>query len=878
MPRFGLLRGGSLAETLNRAIFALTLGLVLLNVYRRVIIDTADPYKCKALLNHGQWLDSPERSPEHKPWFHWQPPGCLLHEYNISDIAGCSEGRKMLFVGDSTMRQVFWATARMVQGRGSNWVAQEQNKPDTHADLVYSNNSAHLKFLWDPWLNSSALHDELKAFRARKDPDHEEQDLSRNTSSLDMASRRSMVILVGGGLWHARHLKEDYLPHFKASVDFIASAAYPDGAMTDLADINSFSNDGIGDQIFFAPVIEPEYDELSPSREITITPEKIDTMNSYLQDGSLQRGMNVLWSYTNLIRGRPDLYGTSGIHVIDRAASRMADIVLNLRCNAKAARGEGYPFERTCCSAYRPTTLAQIAGWLSGLALILATTRLIGSQLGTAAARSSSNVLFAFATIMAIVCYCFIADRTQIFDKMAKEFFNFDFRLLLGLAVLVCLSQIRGSPSVPIRSRSGSRSVKRQPFLPRAQSDEFKGWMQVYILVYGYTNSAGELDFYQVNRVFLALYLFLSGYGHSMYFLQTNDYSLQRVATVLLRLNILPAALAIMMDRPYTTYYFAPLVSFWFLIVYLTLGALNSRNSLKVLFLAKLLLSSLLVTFFIHIPGILEFSVSVLGITCRADIDVDDWRLYLGTDKYIVFVGMFVAYIHLRISTLFRTPRTQLTALGRLAKLSFGFLRLVAICFALVAIPGFWITTRKFRSRNVYDMFMPYMTWLPVLGFVILRNATVFVRTYHSAGFAWLGRISLELYVLSNHIWLAGDGRGLLKIGLRGDGTFVNDRWRDLIILTPIFIWMAWIASNATKAITAWMVGAKLEQYEGEDIAMKTHGRATGESAFPDCDNALPHPSTQQRKKSDFATTSVTGVGRRVMVAVAVVWVLSLLR
>lgn len=44
------------------------------------------------------------------------------------------------------------------------------------------------------------------------------------------------------------------------------------------------------------------------------------------------------------------------------------------------------------------------------------------------------------------------------------------------------------------------------------------------------------------------------------------------LSQVLFRLNFLVLVLCVVMDRPYQFYYFVPLVTFWFVIIYTTLA------------------------------------------------------------------------------------------------------------------------------------------------------------------------------------------------------------------------------------------------------------------------------------------------------------------
>lgn len=758
-------------------------------------------YHCNKLLHQGQFLDSPDRSPERRPFHDWQVPGCLVHDYTTSDIADCNEDGQVLFIGDTTVRQVFWATARKLSG---GWVDDRRQELDKHEDLHLEVGRARLSFMWDPWLNSTDFSEELKAYMDRNKPDISEVEKASHPSN---GKRRSVLLYIGGGLWHARHLGDEYLTAFNHVVDRVAAVmSTTHDRLTSPANIRAHGHDGVDDQIFFAPVPDPIVDRLSPSRETTITPNKVRAMNDHLQLWS-NRGLNVPWSFRDMTANWPEMVGESGLHVTDRVATHMANVVLNYRCNAKAAQKYGYPFDRTCCSAYRQ------ANWVQALAVVasvpLVALIAYGHFLRSPERSTMVDLTHAFAVFVLSTMYCYMADRTHVFDKLPKEFANIDFRVMLGTAVLVCLLNLQSTP-VPIsksRNRSPENAVRPVPFLPRELSDEFKGWMQIFVLVYAYTDATNVMDFYKVFRIFIALYLVLSGYGHTTYFLRTNDFTLHRVVGVLLRFNTLPMFLALAMDRPYTSYHFAPVVTFWFLVVFLTLRIGQRWNNRLELLLAKVIVAALLTTMFIHVEGVLDTCVSGFVLVFRAQVDVGELRFHLGTDKYVVFVGIVVAAIHIKIRSILRTPLRKLSIAGFVVKRYFFLHQVLLVAFAITAIPTYLLLAQLMRDKSEYNWWVPYLAWLPALSLIVLRNATAFLRARFCASFAWLGRISWELYLLSRHIWLAGDGQGILRIGFRyGSGTFLGDKWRDVVVLTPIFVWLAWKVHEATRVFTAWLL------------------------------------------------------------------------
>jgi len=864
-------------------------------------------------MNDGGWTRHPNREIDHGPPAQSQPPGCLLYSYNASEIARCNEDGKILFVGDSVVRQVFWASARKIEGE-RGWVFEQRAKPDTHGDLEFEVDGARLKFLWDPWLNGSALHEELRAFRRQRERSGQGKNYAVQTEE-EMGANRSVVMLVGGGLSHARHHDTNAVELFKHSVDSIISTAYGDSSPANIRTAPTTSDDGVGVEIFFSPVIEPIYDMLSPAREVMITPNKIDAMNRYLGEQSSKMSLNVIWSYTNMTNGQPERYQESGLHVVESVANDMADVFLNLRCNAKAAKREGFPYNRTCCSAYRPMDIVQSAGIIITLLLLIwmvvknadvrPTSNVFSrcwhlglgckdgkahpkgcqcllSRNTAACARQTRDSFYssprahsrrfstAVFTLFLIACYCLITDRTQVFEKKQKQFSKLEFGSMLGVVVVVCLLNIKAVPPSH-HQRNGlcmSANSATTSFLPRVQSDEYKGWMQVFVLVYNYTGGKQELELYELHRIVIALYLFLSGYGHAMYFLQSGDVTLRRITTVLLRINLLAILLSSMMGRPFASYHFAPLVSFWTLVVYFTLNPTPRYND-SLHLCGRMAVSALLVTSFVHIPRILDWSFLVLSYTLRVDLDVGVWRYYLGIDTYVVYIGMLTALLHIRIRSILRIPLARLTGVPRFIRKYSGTFQALAVGLAFTILPGFWILTRRSPDKADYDWWMPYIAWMPVLSLIVVRNATRSLRSHYCVPFAWLGRMSLELYLLSQHMWMAGDGYGRLTVGIKGGG------WWDLLVLSLILVEAAWSGRGAAAVITAWVMGMDADADEDMELeARKGHGRG-GDDVAPTEFLGGHNVTVELGESRNGGLPSV--VKRRLVVILVVVWMGSVL-
>lgn len=105
-----------LPGAVTRAASALLVAMVLFGIVSHGVLPRSDPYRCHQLLYDGNWLDPAKDMDSKVPAFlNWQPKGCKLRQYTKEDIHRCMEHRHMVFSGDSTVRQVFWAMARLVR-------------------------------------------------------------------------------------------------------------------------------------------------------------------------------------------------------------------------------------------------------------------------------------------------------------------------------------------------------------------------------------------------------------------------------------------------------------------------------------------------------------------------------------------------------------------------------------------------------------------------------------------------------------------------------------------------------------------------------------------------------------------------------------------
>lgn len=281
-------------------------------------------------MNEGSWLDRPP--PDTTIPTEWQPPGCMIHNYKPAEIATCFANRRILFAGDSTIRQVFWGAAKTLDPD------VDQSNAVKHSNIVVEKNGVKVEFLWDPFLNSSRVRKELSAFA-------DEKYFARDPN-------RPALMLMGTGLWYSRFENINGMKKWRDSIDEVVGNMRYGRTTTDLTH---------QDLLLLAPVPIPSFSKLNEERRKTITPELVGEMNQYLQQLSDIHGIDVVWALNQLTQELPQTYESSGIHLTEPMTTKQAEILLNLRCNAQLP--PKYPYDKTCCTKYEPPNFQQWMGF-----------------------------------------------------------------------------------------------------------------------------------------------------------------------------------------------------------------------------------------------------------------------------------------------------------------------------------------------------------------------------------------------------------------------------------------------------------------------------------------------------------------------------------
>ena len=93
-------------------------------------------------------------------------------------------------------------------------------------------------------------------------------------------------------------------------------------------------------------------------------------------------------------------------------------------------------------------------------------------------------------------------------------------------------------------------TVQTSGVLGGEQRDEWRGWMQLVILVYQMTGAEAVEGLRLLVHTLTTAHLFLLGYSHFTFLFHTADFSLLRFARVLARYNLLTVICCLVRSDP----------------------------------------------------------------------------------------------------------------------------------------------------------------------------------------------------------------------------------------------------------------------------------------------------------------------------------------
>ncbi|KRF97516.1 uncharacterized protein Dwil_GK10363 [Drosophila willistoni] len=742
---------------------------------------------CQWLLSKGRFKGDNE----------WQPYGCMLHKYSLTDTRRClrylaffDNKNNFVFIGDASIRLLyerFIEQLRLPLSLSSD--ANENASTKAH----FQDKKLHMMAQYikaeevSPW-----LIDRLYRLEAEK-----------QLSSVYIMGF-SHTNLING------NVTEDVLRHYSVNLTLLGPPIHRLVAQQS--------------RVLWKLVDRVDEEKLPSSWKLLLN-EDIDRYNHIARNVFRYTEATIWESAWHISNGLLD-NAIDGYELSQHGQRLEVQLLWNMYCNDYMNYNDG-----TCCSSSEPYTTLQIVAYsmfgvcislLSGMGIKRWLKHLRGQTLYvpvqqqqqsnppssaiSALITDYSTPLLALSLLGLIMGYFYLCDRTNFFMKENKYYSEFSFWIPVGYVFALGLFFTEDSRFTKV--------------LNRDQTDELKGWILLVVLIYYMTGAQRVLPIHMHIKLLISGYFFLTGYTHFTYIWQSRGMEGRGVGNgsskslfvrffqSMFRLNFLSVLLCFCMNRPYQFYYFVPLLSFWLSVIYFVLAMpprISSSsvdvNPLHYLYLVSKCIGCLGLITVLFMSEVFFERIFVTrpwkALFVTTDDDIHEWWYQWKLDRYTVTFGMiFAACFHIAQKS---KPNNLVFDDNNHGNL---FSRRTSISVTLLALLGVGIYTAfSFLCRNLQNCeeIHSYILFIPIIGYVILRNISGILRTRFSTFFAWFGRISLELFVCQYHIWLAADRHGVLVL-LPGFPTL------NMIITSFIFVCVSHEVHRLTEILLPYAV------------------------------------------------------------------------
>jgi hypothetical protein len=355
-----------------------------------------------------------------------------------------------------------------------------------------------------------------------------------------------------------------------------------------------------------------------------------------------------------------------------------------------------------------------------------------------AALLASRLTLRAWAEFGLVLGLFYFADRTGAIPDSEKSY-DRDLFLALFLALAA------------YGWRTSLHKSKTHAPLNREQTEEWKGWMQVLFLLYHYFKAS---EAYNAIRLFIAAYVWMTGFGNFSYYYVRKDFSAPRFWQMMWRLNFFVFFTCVVMRNDYTLYYICPMHTLFTLFVYFSLLIYKEHNDKTSVLAIKVCICTFLVYVLWETPGVFRFVFGpfsfLLKYTDPTKPDVDpmhEWFFRSGLDRYVWIYGMVCAFFHPRYDSFLKWVDDRPNTVR-------ATIQTVMVGVTLTVL--YWYhETFYVLPKLEYNKIHPYTSWIPITCFIVLRNATQTLRNFYVEFFCVCGKITLETYISQFHVWLS---------------------------------------------------------------------------------------------------------------------------
>lgn len=558
----------------------------------------------------------------------------MIHKYTEQDTRRCNRliaflGKEnyFLFVGDARIKQLF--TAFVDHFQSSNEPNESSN------ELLYVDSKLKLRVTF-------IAANDLKSMRAQFEKLQKEAD----APNFIIASSRfiNLSFRADKSENYTKELEKSFVKNLTLLISPI------DSLVRKQTKILWKLQDPIDDGRTVDEVL-PEWKDISNS--------DIEHYNRIISDTLKYSSVSIWRSGTQIAYGLIDEM-KDGFRLGPIALKHDVQILLNMYCNDNMNYNDG-----TCCSTSENYTILQIITYslflvclavMLGLFLKKSISKFRGQTMYMPLQQDSNpspistanrvqDLIITQGILGIIMVYFYLCDRTNFFMKENKYYSEFSFW------IPVCWMS-----AVGLFFTDDSKFTR---VMHRDQTDEMKGFMIIVVLIYYMTGATRVIPIYMIIKVFISCFLFLTGYQHFSYFWQTGNNGIVRFLSMMFRINFMTIVLCFAMNRPYQFYFFAPLVSFWFAVTYLTFtfppkitAQTVDNNSYQYLYLVVKFVCLLCVITVLYMSEVFFERIFLMrpwrALFVSADDFVDEWWYRFKLDRYstaygIMFSAVFIA-------------------------------------------------------------------------------------------------------------------------------------------------------------------------------------------------------------------------------------------
>jgi len=290
---------------------------------------------------------------------------------------------------------------------------------------------------------------------------------------------------------------------------------------------------------------------------------------------------------------------------------------------------------------------------------------------------------------------------------------------------------------------------------------------------------------YNEIRVFVSAYVWMTGFGNFLYFDRKGDYSLERIVSMVIRINYFPLALSYFLNVPLELYYVVPLHTMGFFMTMATcyLGTvIEKRLGLDYW---KSRIGAILISFFVHVAFYETSAVDSLLLISK------ELHFRFQADKYSALQGLVCGLLMGKAN-----EYMQWAYAGEPGMMFWTKWTQRASGIIMIAL---WFGTYgKLSDKFEYNPVHPYIFVIPVLGWLMIRNSSRWLCESHSTVLEFLGRNTLETYVLQFHVFMTKNVQHI-PIVIPGSGADGNMwlRTANMLLCGVVFVSLAvWARKN----------------------------------------------------------------------------------